>query len=172
MSRWRFAAGLCLLAAALAVAQTTGSPDSKSDTPASGETNSSPYGLPPPFQPPADTKKPAASETEVPKSEMPPEEDKSDAPKEFTFNQVQSQKQILAGDYYFKKGNYVAAASRYDEATKWNDGNAEAWLRLGEAQEKKSNARGARTAYEKFLELSPDAKNSADVKKRLAKLKP
>ena len=171
MSRWAIGFGLLVL-----ITGWTAGPATAQD---STQESTSPFGLPPPYKPPVETPKADApagktekKEAAVDKSELPPEEDKSDAPKEFTFNPVQSQKQILAGDYYFKKGNYVAAASRYDEATKWNDGNAEAWLRLGEAQEKKSNARGARTAYEKFLELSPDAKNSADVKKRLAKLKP
>jgi Flp pilus assembly protein TadD len=84
---------------------------------------------------------------------------------------VQSNREVTTGDYYFKKGNYTAAVSRYDEATKWNDGNAEAWMKLGEAQEKKSNVKAARAAYEKYLELSPDAKNATEVKKRLAKLK-
>lgn len=159
------AAGFCLLATGFAVAQTSGSPDAKSDPPPASETTSSPYGLPPPFQ-----AKPA-SEATIPKSEMPPEEDKSDAPKVFSFNPVQSQKEVSTGDYYFRKGNYTAAVSRYDEATKWNDGNAEAWLRLGEAQEKKSNAKAAREAYEKYLEIAPTAKDAAEVKKRLAKLK-
>jgi tetratricopeptide (TPR) repeat protein len=140
----------------------------------------SPYGLPPPFQPktdaPGETAKPDAAKAEAPKAdipadEMPPEEDKSDAPKTFSFNPVQSKREVTAGDYYFKKGNYLAALSRYDEATKWNDGNAEAWLRLGETQEKRSNARGAREAYQKFLELAPDDKSAPEVKKRLAKLK-
>lgn len=171
MSSWRVAAGLCLLAAGLAVAQTAGSSDSQSEAPASGETTSSPYGLPPPFKPKADTKKPEASETNIPKSEMPPEEDKSDAPKVFSFNPVQSQREVSAGDFYFKKGNYTAAVSRYDEATKWNDGNAEAWLRLGEAEEKKSNASAARAAYQKYLEIAPTGKEAAEIKKRLARLK-
>ena len=117
--------------------------------------NTGSSGLPPPL---------------VPKTEMPPEEDKSDAPKEYSFNPVQSQREVSAGDFYFKKGNYTAALSRYDEATKWNDGNAEAWLRMGEAQEKKSNAKAAREAYQKFLELSPDGKIAAEVKKRLENL--
>ena len=44
-------------------------------------------------------------------------------------------------------------------------------MRLGEAQEKKSNAKAAREAYQKYLELAPDAKNASEIKKRLAKLK-
>jgi tetratricopeptide (TPR) repeat protein len=171
MSRWQIAAGLFVLTAGLAVAQNPDTTDGNNAPSASSPDTPSPYGLPPPFKPKADTPKADTSETEVPKGEMPPEEDKSDAPKAFSFNPVQSKREVTAGDFYFKKGNYTAAVSRYDEATKWNDGNAEAWLRLGEAQEKKSNVKGAREAYEKFLELAPDDKMAAEVKKRLTKLK-
>jgi tetratricopeptide (TPR) repeat protein len=107
----------------------------------------------------------------VPKTELPPDEDKSNAVEKFSFNPVQSKREMTAGDFYFKKGNYSAAVARYERATKWNDGNAEAWRRLGEAQEKKSNDKAAMAAYKKFLELSPHAKKADDVRKKLAKLK-
>ena len=107
----------------------------------------------------------------VPKTELPPDEDKANAVEKFSFNPVQSKREMTAGDFYFKKGNYTAAAARYERATKWNDGNADAWLRLGEAEEKKSNGKAAAAAYERYLDLSPDAKNAEDVKKKLAKLK-
>jgi tetratricopeptide (TPR) repeat protein len=169
MSRWRVAVAFWVLTAGLA------------SVPAIAQDTPSPYGLPPPFKPkteaPApdtakpDTAKPDSATTDIPPDEMPPEEDKSDAPKVFSFNPVQSKREVTAGDFYFKKGNYIAAVSRYDEATKWNDGNAEAWLRLGEAQEKRSNAKAAREAYQKFLELAPDDKSAPEIKRRLAKLK-
>ena len=57
-------------------------------------------------------------------------------PKEYSFNPVQSKKEVTVGEFYFKKGDFKAAAGRFREATKWNDGNAEAWLRLGDAEEK------------------------------------
>jgi tetratricopeptide (TPR) repeat protein len=107
----------------------------------------------------------------VPKTELPPDEDKVNAVEKFSFNPVQSKRDMSAGDFYFKKGNYTAAAARYERATKWNDGNADAWLRLGEAEEKKSNGKAAAGAYKKYLELSPDAKDADDVRKKLAKLK-
>lgn len=103
--------------------------------------------------------------------QLPPEEDKSDAPKQYKFNPLQSNKEISAGDFYFKKGNFSAAANRFLEATKWNDGNAEAWLRLGEADEKNHDSKGARAAYEKYLQLAPDAKNAAEIRKKIEKLK-
>lgn len=105
-------------------------------------------------------------------AQTPPEEDKSAAPRVFSFNPLQSGHEVAIGDQYFSKGNYTAALSRYRDATKWNDGNATAWLRLGRTQEKKSDPQAARAAYEKYLELAPTGKDAADVKKRLVKLRP
>lgn len=158
-------------------AQTSSAPADQN----SAQDSPSPYGLPPPWKPPAgkadtpadkgDAQAGKKTESAVDKAELPPEEDKSDIPQTFSFNPVESNAQVMKGDFYFHKGNYVAAISRYDEATKWNDGNAEAWLRLGEAQEKKPNAKAARAAYEKYLELQPNGKNAAEIKKRIARLK-
>jgi tetratricopeptide (TPR) repeat protein len=104
-------------------------------------------------------------------SQLPPEEDSEVKTEQYSFNPVKSKRDVAVGLEYFKKGNFKAAADRFTTATKWNEGNAEAWLRLGEAEEKRGNHKMARVAYLKFLELSPDAKNAADVKKRLEKLK-
>ena len=103
--------------------------------------------------------------------QLPPEEDKSAQPKEYIFNPLQSKKEVTVGEFYFKKGDYKAAASRFSEATKWNNGNAEAWLRLGDAQEKMKDPKAAREAYTKYLELAADAKNAPEVRKKLDKLK-
>jgi tetratricopeptide (TPR) repeat protein len=109
-------------------------------------------------------KKPAIPE------EMPPEEDASIKPKEYTFNPLQAENEMKAGEFYFKKGKFAAAASRFKEATLWNPTLAEAFMRLGEANEKRHDKEGAKEAYSKFLEVAPDSKHAADVKKRLAKL--
>ena len=174
MSRWQIAAGLCMLSAAMAFAQTPPSSDGKNAPADSAQ--ESPFGLPPPFKPSPDKANPETqadkpkAETQIDKSEMPPEEDKTGAPQVFTFNPVQSKLMVERGDFYFHKGNYSAAVSRYDEATKWNDGNAIAWRSLAEAEEKKSNKKAALDAYQKYLELSPDAKDAKEIKNRLAKL--
>jgi tetratricopeptide (TPR) repeat protein len=102
--------------------------------------------------------------------QLPPEEDKSDAPKVYSFNPLQSKKEVSVGEFYAKKGDTRAAAIRFREATRWDDGNAEAWLRLGETEEKNHVLDAAREAYGKYLQLSPTAKNAGDVKKRLDKL--
>jgi len=105
------------------------------------------------------------------KEEVPKEEDTSLGEKEYAFNPLQAEKEIQVGDFYFKKGKYRAAAERFREATKWNGGSTEAWLRLGEAEEKQKDPQAAKVAYAKYLDLSPDAKNAPEIRKKLDKLK-
>ena len=104
-----------------------------------------------------------------PKPQEPPEEDESIAPKEYAFNPLQASKEIKIGDYYFKKKNFRAAANRFREATRWNPGLAEAYLRLAESEEKLNDQAAAKEAYTKYLELNPDAKDADAIKKKLAR---
>jgi tetratricopeptide (TPR) repeat protein len=117
----------------------------------------------------------AAAQTPPPKPtedvQLPPEEDKAQIPKQYVFNPLQSKKEVTVGEFYFKKGDYRAAAIRFREATKWDDSNSEAWLRLGETEEKNHSPKTAREAYEKYLQLAPEAKNAPEIKKRRDKLK-
>ena len=102
----------------------------------------------------------------------PPEEDESAKPKEYAFNPLQAEKEMRIGNFYWKKKSFKAAAMRYEEATKWNPGDAEAWLKLGEAREKLKDSAAAKAAYEQFLTLAEDDKRADDVKKRVSKLPP
>ena len=68
-------------------------------------------------------------------------------------------------------GSYRAAAGRFAEATRWNGTDPEAWLRLGETEEKLKDPKAAREAYSKYLELASDAKNAEEIRKKLEKLK-
>lgn len=102
--------------------------------------------------------------------EEPPEEDDALKPKVYEFNPVQARREITAGNFYFKKGNLTAAASRYKEATRWDSGSTEAWQKLGETNEKRKDFEGARAAYEKFLEVSTNVKDNEVILKRLDKL--
>lgn len=124
----------------------------------------------PPDSPPAQLKtehpKPATSDVE----EVPPEEDASLVTTKFSFNPLQARKDVAVGKEYAKKGNYRAAARRYLEATKWDDSNPEAWLLLGDADERLKDKDGARGAYRKYLEVDRDAKNAEEIRKKLAKL--
>jgi Flp pilus assembly protein TadD len=83
---------------------------------------------------------------------------------------LQSRKDVAVGKEYAKKGNFRAAARRYLEATKWDESNREAWLLLGEADERLKDKEGARTAYQKYIEVAGDAKNTEEIRKKLAKL--
>ena len=103
--------------------------------------------------------------------EVPPEEDTSLAVTEYSFNPLQAQKELQTGNYYFKKGSFRAAASRFREATRWNDGFDEAWLRLGEAEEKLKDRQAAKEAYTKYLALAADAPRSEEIRKKVQKMK-
>ena len=111
--------------------------------------------------------RPAVSE----KEEIPPEEDASLAKIEFSFNPLQSKKDVQTGEFYLKKKSYLAAAGRFRDATKWDESNTDAWLLLGETEEKLKDHGAAKQAYQKYLELAGDAKNAAEIRKRLDKLK-
>ena len=101
----------------------------------------------------------------------PPEEDESLKPQVYALNPLQAQRNITAGDFYFHaKKNYIAAQRRYVEATKWDPGNPEAFLKLGEADEKLKDFDGARDAYTKSLGLQTEAKGKAEIEKKIAKL--
>ena len=116
-------------------------------------------------QPPKDQPKAAA-----PQVQAPPEEDDNLKVKEYSFNPLQANKELLVGTEYFRKHSYKAAAGRFREATRWNPNLAEAWLRLGEAEEKRKNAKDAKEAYAKYLELQPEAKDAAEIHKKIAAL--
>ena len=114
-----------------------------------------------------DRSQPATSSQE----EVPPEEDTSLAVKEYSFNPLQAEHELKVGNFYFRTGKYRSAAMRFQEATKWNEGYSDAWLRLAVAAVKSKDSETAKEAYSKYLKLQPDAKDAADVRKKLAKLK-
>ena len=119
--------------------------------------------------PPEDNSSPAAGQ--ISPDQLPPEEDKANIQQQYSFNPVRSNKDVTVGEFYFKKGDFKAAAGRFREATKWNDGNAEAWLRLGDAEARMKDTKAAQEAWKKYLQLAPDAKNAAEVRKRIEKPK-
>ena len=98
----------------------------------------------------------------------PPEEDVNLREKEYSFNPLQASKEFQVGNYYWKKASWKAAAQRYEEATKWNPGYGDAWLRWAESLEKLHQRDKAREVYAKFVEAAPDHKRVEEVKKKLA----
>lgn len=107
-----------------------------------------------------------AEPREGPAVQEPPEEDESLKPQEYAFNPLQAEKELKIGKFYYKKTSYKAALRRFEEATKWNPSLAEAWLRIAETRVKLHD-KGARDAYRKFLELEPQGKQAAEVRKKL-----
>ncbi len=101
------------------------------------------------------------------KPQEPPEEDESFKVKEYEFNPLQASKELKIGLFYMKKGSFKAAANRFEEATRWDPSNADAFLKLGEAREKLKDLPAAKEAYAKFLELAPDSKAAAAVRKKI-----
>ncbi|HLM98848.1 MAG TPA: hypothetical protein VK335_06180 [Bryobacteraceae bacterium] len=119
---------------------------------------------------PGQEKKPPQTKPAEQQEQAPPEEDEAEKPKEYSFNPLQAEKEVRVGTYYFHKGSYNAAAGRFREATKWNPALAEAYVLLGEAEEKRRSWKAAEVAYEKFLELAADDKRAPEVRKKVEKL--
>jgi tetratricopeptide (TPR) repeat protein len=106
--------------------------------------------------PPPPPDKPAA---EAPIAE-PEEEDVAAKPKTYDFNPIQAE----------KKGSLKAALGRFYDASQYNPQSPDAFLGLGEARQRLKDKKGAKAAYQKYLELDPGAKNAAEIRKRIEKL--
>jgi tetratricopeptide (TPR) repeat protein len=105
-------------------------------------------------------------------SELREEDESLTTPAEYVFNPIQAMEEIKVGDFYWKKGSHKAAALRYQEATKWNPGLGDAWLKLGEAREKLKETDAAREAYQKYLEVEPGGKKASSVRRKIERWKP
>ncbi len=116
-----------------------------------------------------DTKQKTPPPKDQRQEEAPPEEDEALKPREYSFNPLEAARDIRIGNYYFKRGRYPAALSRYQEATKWNPNMAEAYLRIGETAEKMKDQTTAKEAYRKYLDLAPDSKDAGRLKKKIGK---
>lgn len=88
-----------------------------------------------------------------------------------TFDPVQAYNDMKVGDFYFKKGRYDAAISRYRDAARHRPGFAIPYLRIAKAYEKKREPKGAIEAYEKYLEILPKGSDAPYAKKQIEKLK-
>lgn len=80
-------------------------------------------------------------------------------------------KNVEVGDFYFKRGNYRAAASRYEEALYWKDNDAIAMFRLAQTQEKLGLYSDARKNYAGYLKILPEGEFSVEANKGLERLK-
>ena len=86
------------------------------------------------------------------------------------YNPHEADKQVEVGTFYFKRYNYRAAESRFEEALQYMPNHAEAIFRLAESQEKLHKNDQARANYEKYLKILPDGEFAQSAKKALARL--
>ena len=115
--------------------------------------------------------KPAFAERPAEHSELVDEdEDFAQPERTYAFNPVQASKELKVGNYYFKKGSYAAAATRYLEATRWDSNFADAFWRLGMTHEKLQNPREAIAAFARYLALDPTGKKGREVRRRLERM--
>lgn len=118
-------------------------------------------------QSPASSQAPAVKQNPPDEAE-PPEEDESVAPEKFVLNPLESDRNVKVGNYYWHKGKYRAALERYERATKFNPSSAEAFFKVGEAEEKLKNPDAAKIAFARVLQIAPDSKLAHEAKKKLS----
>ena len=104
-----------------------------------------------------------------PDEDQPPEEDEVLKPKVYAFNPLEAERSIKVGEFYMHQATprgYRAAAGRFEEAAKYNPNSAEAFFRLGEAEQKLKNKDKARAAFEKAAQVGPDTKFGKEARKK------
>ncbi|MBV9743649.1 MAG: tetratricopeptide repeat protein [Acidobacteriia bacterium] len=124
---------------------------------------------PAPAQPPANN----GQAQEPPDESEPPEEDDAAKPRTYPFNPLEADRNIKVGNFYMHQGTargYRAAVGRFEDATKYNPNSAEAFFRLGEAEQKLKNKDKAKAAFQRVVQIAPDSKLAKDAKKRLGQL--
>jgi tetratricopeptide (TPR) repeat protein len=115
---------------------------------------------------------PSAQQAPLPDEGNIPEEDEGEQTHEteYHFNPIRAKKEYDVGMFYMHKSSYRAAVKRFTEATRWNPGWEEAYLKLGEAQVKLKHKDDARKSLAKVIELAPDSKEAKEAKKLSSKL--
>ncbi len=73
-------------------------------------------------------------------------------------------KSVEIANYYFRTKKYHAALSRYQEAVNTDPYYADGYLGLGKTYEKIGLKHKALTAYQKYLDLLPSAKQAEEAK--------
>lgn len=98
--------------------------------------------------------------------------DISDVEEFHPYDPHRAMKDVEIGDFYFKRGNYAAAESRYAEALEWKPNDAIATFHLAESQEKLGKLREAVKNYQGYLKILPKGEYAAEAKRGIARLGP
>lgn len=130
----------------------------------------------PPGEPPRSDVESSSNDTKIDTS--PPASDAKDHPNsdvgdidEFhPWNPHKAQKDIEVGDYYYKRENYNAAASRYQEALIYKPKDADATFKLAQALEKLKKYDDARDNYTAYLKILPSGKMADEARKALERM--
>ena len=79
-------------------------------------------------------------------------------------------KNVEVGDFYFKRGNYKAAESRYAEALDWKPNDAVATFRLAQSEEKLGKKEDALKNYQAYLKILPSGEFADEAKSAIERL--
>ncbi len=86
------------------------------------------------------------------------------------YNPMLALENLKIGNYYFKKGNYVAAIGRFQDAIEYQPNLIDAYDALGRAYEKKGDKEKAISVYKDVLKRYPESPKAGEFKSRTARL--
>lgn len=88
------------------------------------------------------------------------------------YNPHQAEKDLDVGDFYYKRGNYKGAISRYHEAVQLRPGSPSATFKLADAYEKDKQLEQAAVYYSEYVRQYPDGKQISQARAALDRLAP
>lgn len=100
----------------------------------------------------------------------PPQDQSSAKISQPVLSRYEAERDVEVGTFYFKKGKYDAAVSRYLSAIGHDPHWAEPHRLLGEAYDRKNDPKRAIAQYRLFLKITPYAKEAKKVEKRIDEL--
>lgn len=86
------------------------------------------------------------------------------------WNPMRAMKDVEIGNFYYNKGSYKAALSRYREALEFKPHDAVATFKLAQTLEKTKAFEEAKQRYEEYLAILKDGPSAAEAKKALERL--
>jgi len=103
--------------------------------------------------------------------ESPPPATTEDVQEFHPWEPMRALKDIEVGDYYFRRKNYRAALSRYQDALYYKDKDAAATFHLAQCQEKLGQPEEALDNYQGYLKILPHGPLSEEAQKSIERLK-